>query len=218
MAFTFPLSIAAFLDRLPVQTARFHCPAQVAATGLAGGEVITSEIAPAMWQGSFSLKPMRPRIAAQLEVLLEALSQPGASFYAYKPNQIGPASDPLGVQFMARPIEIEALDFSGSRIALRGLPPGFKFHRGDFFSFDYGSAPRARALHRFQIDVWADAQGKTPLASVGPHIEPGAIAGTAVALIRPTCKAVIVPGSVDFGSTAGNITSGITFSFRQTFR
>jgi hypothetical protein len=218
MALIFPLSAAGFLDILPVQSVQFHCPPQTAATGFAGGDVIRAEVAPQMWQGSYSLPPMRPRVAASFEVLIEALQGVGGSFYAYKKNQIGPASDPRGIALSGRSVEIYSVDVSGSRLRLSGLPPGFVLSAGDFVDFNYGAGPVARALHRFQAGGAASAGGVSGWLPLSPHIEPGALAGAAVSLVRPACKAVIVPGTVDPGVTLGNLTSGAAFSFRQTFR
>jgi hypothetical protein len=218
MALSFPLSAAAFLSLLPVQSVRFHCVPSLAATGLSGGDVITSEVAPAMWQGTYALAPMASRQADEVEALLQALQVPGRAFYACKSNQIGPASDPRGLALAVAAVKIGSLDFTGSRLSLQGLPGAFAMRRGDLLSFEYGSGPVARALHRLEASVTANASGLTGLVSVGPHIEPGAVAGAAVTLIRPTCKAVILPGSVDYGTTSGRITTGVTFSFRQTFR
>lgn len=218
MALQFPLSAAAFLDLLPVQSVRFHAVGQLSATGLAGGDVITAEVAAPMWQGVYTLAPMRPRVAAAFEVLIEALQRPGATFYAHKANQIGPAADPRGVALAGRMVRIAALDFVGSRLSLNGLPAGFRLQPGDHLSFNYGAAPAARGLHRIQEAATANGSGVTGLVSVGPYIEPGAQAGAVVSLVRASCKAIVLPGSVDFGTTAGNMTVGVMFGFRQTFR
>jgi hypothetical protein len=218
MALIFPLPAADFLDLLPCQSVQFHCPPQTAATGLAGGDLIRAEVAPQMWQGAYTMPPMRPRVAASFEVLIEALQGVGGSFYAYKKNQIGPASDPRGIALSGRSVVISSIDVAGSRLRLSGLPAGLVLTLGDFLAFDYSAGPVARALHRLQSGGVASAGGVSGWLSVSPHIEPGALVGAAVSLVRPACKAVIVPGSVDPGVTTGNITSGASFSFRQTFR
>jgi len=107
---------------------------------------------------------------------------------------------------------------AGSRLRLSGLPGGFVLSPGDFLAFDYGIAPVGRALHRLQSGGVADGFGVSGWLWLTPHIEPGALTGAAVSLVRPACKAVIVPGSVDPGVTSGNLTTGAAFSFRQTFR
>lgn len=218
MAYSFPLSLSDFLLRLPVQGVRFHCPAQKSATGLGGGEILTAEVAPALWQGSVQLAPMRPRVAAEFEALIEALDVPGRSFYVCKANQIGPANDPLGAAVSGLSVQMFSVDVATNQIRLRNLPPGFTLSQGDLFSFDYGSGPVRRALHRMGETVTANSVGDTPSFSPVPALRPGIANDKPVTLIRPACKAVLVPGSVDLGGTSGNMTTGVAFGFRQTLR
>jgi hypothetical protein len=218
MALVFPLSREAFLDRLPVQPVRFACPAQNQATGLGGGEILTAEIAPALWSGSFNLAPMRARAAAEVETLLDALSMPGASFLAFKKNQIGPAADPLGAALAGFNPTIKTVDFAASTLQLQALPIGYQLSVGDFLSFAYGSDPVRRALHRVQEVATANVTGYTNTFQIFPHLRPDALVGTAVTLVKPYCKAVIVPGSVNEGTTKNGKTTGIAFSFRQSLR
>lgn len=218
MALVFPLSREAFLDLLPVQPVRFACPVQNQITGLGGGEILTAEVAPALWAGSFNLPPMRARDAAEVEVLLDALSMPGASFLAYKKNQIGPAADRLGAALSGFAPTIKAVDFLASTLQLQGLPVGYQLTRGDFLSFAYGSNPVRRALHRVQEVATADGLGDTGVFQIYPHLRPDALVGAAITLVKPYCKAVIVPGSVNEGTTKNGKTTGMAFSFRQSLR
>jgi hypothetical protein len=53
---------------------------------------------------------------------------------------------------------------------------------------------------------------------VTPYIRPGGAALALVSLIRPTFKAVIVPGSVTPSDGAGVQSAGLSFAFTQTLR
>lgn len=219
MAYIFPLSLSDFFLRLPVRESRFACPPQKSVTGLGGGEILTSEVAPALWQGSVQLAPMRPNMAAEFEAMIEALQVPGRTFYACRTTQIGPKSDPEGNVISGLSVEMFSVSISSNQLRLQNLPSGFTLSQGDLFSFDYGSGPVRRALHRVGETVTANSAGDTPSFTPVPALRPGATNGTSVTLIRPACKAVLMPGSVDLGSSStGDITTGVTFGFRQTLR
>lgn len=207
MTLTFPVSRAEFFDLLPVADISMPTPApQRALTGLAGGDIMSAEVAPARWQGSVALAPMKARLADRISVWLAILENPGATFEAYKRNQIGPAGDPVGAALDGAAVQLSALDTAASTVALSGLPGGLQMSVGDMLSFAYDGR---RALHRF-------AQDGTGALRVQPHLRPGATVGTPVELIRPYCAAVLIPGSVSHGSTSGGITTGMSFEFRQT--
>jgi hypothetical protein len=218
MALVFPLAREAFLDKLPVQEVVMSCAAQLQQNGLRGGEILTAEVGPALWQGSIVLAPMPARQAAEVEALLAALEVPGRSFLAYKKNQIGPAADPVGAALSGFSPQIKSIDEAQGLLQLQGLPVGYSISVGDFLSFSYGATPTRRALHRAQEAVVADALGNTPAFQVAPHIRPGAAIGEAVELLKPYCKAVLVPGSVSYGGTRNGKNFGLSFSFRQTLR
>lgn len=220
MAITFPLSREAFLDLVPAREVKFWLGRQDQHTGLVGGQILSSEVAPPLWRGSVSLPPMKKRAADELVALLEALEVPGRRFEAFKVQQIGPASDPLGVALLGygpQILEVDAAD--PQRIRLQGLPEGYQLQRGDMLSFAYdpGNGER-RALHRILEGGTASEVGETPYLTLNPAIRPGAAPDTPVDLVKPFCWAGIVPGSVSYGTTTGNVTSGIGFDFQQSLR
>jgi len=218
MAFTFPLSRADFLDLLPVTDVKLSCPPQRQTTGLGGGEILTAEVAPALWRGAVALPAVKARAADEIAALLMALDVPGGSFLAYKKNQHGPASDPIGAALSGFSPLIKAVDEPGSQISLKGLPGWFVLSVGDMLSFSYGSAPERRALHRIAKTAAVDGSGHSSYLTITPHLRPGAAVDAAVELVKPYFKAVIVPGSVSDGTTRNGVTSGIGFEFRQSLR
>ncbi|WP_439137548.1 hypothetical protein [Roseicyclus sp.] len=221
MALTFPLSGSDFLDMLPVQDVQFQLARKAQVTGLRGGEMLSAEIAPALWEGRVSLAPMRARTAAEAQALIAALEVPGRKFHAFKKNQIGPAVDPLGTAIAsASPVIAELHGTDPARLRLSGLPADFTITPGDFLAFDYnpGSGAR-RALHQVAQGRTADASGETTqFITVVPQIRTGALMGAAVSMSRAHCVAVMLPGSVSYGSTRNNVTSGLSFAWRQSLR
>lgn len=90
--------------------------------------------------------------------------------------------------------------------------------RGDLrrLSFAYGD-PARYALHQIvTATVTANGSGLTPLFEVVPNIRPGAATGLAVVLIRPFCKALILPQRSRPGLSRGLHTSGLAFDWGQT--
>lgn len=217
MALSFPLATADFLDLLPITEISFQISDQVQATGLGSGEILTAEVAPPLWSGSISLAPMKQRRAADIEARLAALSRPGRAFFCYKTTQIGPAADPIGATLGASAPVLAEIDTGTASLRLGGLPVGYAITAGDLLAFPYGT-PTRYALHRAAGAAVADGLGETGFLEVVPPIRAGAAVSAAVALVRPKFKAVIVPGSIDYGTTRAGTVSGISFSFRQTLR
>ncbi len=217
MAIVFPLSREAFLDRLPVHSVRFDPPAQNTTNNTAGGEILRAQVAPKLWEGYVAFYDMAERDADELRVLLSMLEDPGREFFAYQKNKIGPASDPMGTALSGASVQIKAIDEAESTLELEGLPAGFELAAGDFLSFTYGT-PNRYALHWIGEAVTANGAGETAAFKVTPHLRGGATVGRAVELVKPYCKAVIVPQTVDFGETSKGTVFGMGFRLRQTLR
>ena len=66
--------------------------------------------------------------------------------------------------------------------------------------------------------VTASQTGVTQNFEVLPPLQPGAVLLEPVQLVRPFCKAIIIPGSVQSGRTTRFITEGMSFRFIQTLR
>lgn len=218
MAISFPLSRDDFLSTLFVQNIQLFIHRQDQMIGLGGGEILKSELAPALWRGAVQLAVMEARPAAAVEALLAMLEVPGRAFEVCSPDLIGPVSDPMGAGLLGFAPTIHAIDEPGSTLRLAGLPIGYEITPGDMLSFSYGTNPVRQALHRFVEGDTASAIGQTAALTVVPHIRPGALVGATVELVRPWCKGVMIPGSVSYGSRVNGITSGLGFQFQQSLR
>lgn len=221
MSFSNPATKSEFFDTLPIQDVQLALRRQVQINNLGGGEILQAELAPAIWGGSVALAAMPKRQAAAIQAQLAALEAPGRVFQAYKAHQIGPAEDRLAATLGAASPAISELDSAAADgLKLDGLPAGYEISAGDFLAFDYdqGTGPR-RALHQVVVGAVADGTGALPdFLRLAPAVRPGALVGTAVELVKPHFLAVLVPGSVSYGITVGNVTSGMRFDFRQTLR
>ena len=218
MALTFPLAAAEFFDTLKVSQMTFDCPEQVQVARTGGGEILPANIGPRLWTGEVSLVHHRFYVAAPVLAMISALREPGASFLAYDLTAPAPQSDPDGVALATVTPLILALPSDARMLSLKGLPSGFVLTAGDYLGFSYGTNPVRRALHRVVSGVVAGGTGQTAAFEVTPPRRPGAAINTAVSLVKASCKARIVPGSVAPGTKGQIFTSGITFKFMQTLR
>jgi len=218
MALTFPLAAAEFFDTLKVSQMTFDCPEQVQVARTGGGEILPANIGPRLWTGEVVLWQQRHSVVAPVLAMISALREPGASFLAYDLTAPAPQSDPEGTALATVTPLILALPSDARMLSLEGLPSGFVLTAGDYLGFSYGTNPVRRALHRVVSGVVAGGTGQTAAFEVTPPRRPGAAINTAVSLVKASCKARIVPGSVAPGTKGQIFTSGITFKFMQTLR
>ena len=218
MALTFPVSTAEFFDTLEVSQITFDCPEQMQVARTGGGEILPANIGPRLWTGEVSLWDQGHSAVAPVLAMISALREPGASFLAYDLTAPAPQSDPDGVALATVTPLILALPSDARMLSLKGLPSGFVLTAGDYLGFSYGTNPVRRALHRVVSGVVASGTGQTAAFEVTPPRRPGAAINTAVSLVKASCKARIVPGSVAPGTKGQIFTSGITFKFMQTLR
>ncbi|UOA25896.1 hypothetical protein DSM107133_00585 [Pseudosulfitobacter sp. DSM 107133] len=216
MPLTFPLSTSDFMDELPIARVSFELPETVEMSRAAGGDLLTGRIGNDLWQGEVTLGRLTRAEARDALALVDAVRGPGRSFCAYHAAFAYPLMDPTGAILGAATPQIATLDTDTRLLSLKGLPSGYVLSRGDYLSFEYRT-PVRYALHRIQeISVTANGSGVTPLFEVNPNIRPGAVTDTIVRLIKPFCKAVIVPGSVSSGQQTRFTHEGQSFMFQQT--
>lgn len=218
MPLSFPLSYAEFMGVLPISGVVMDCPEVVEMSQTAGGEVLADEIGNRYWQGEVKLGRMMRYEKREAQVLFDEVRGAGGSFFVNDVAQEYPQDDPDGAGLAGLTPQIASLPSDARLISLKGLP-NYTLRRGDHLAFEYRSAPIRYALHRV-VDSVVSTQGSgvTPVFQVQPHIQPGATVDTAVQLIRPACKAIILPDGVQRGSTTRFIHEGMSFRFMQTLR
>lgn len=218
MAMTFPLSVTDFMRALPVAEISFDTPEQVEVNQTAGGEIITADLAPMLWQGEVRLGTMTHVEASHADVMLDLLRPAGRMFYAYDTRRPAPLADPSGLILGSTVPTIGSLIAGNREMTLEDLPSWYVLSRGDYLAFDYGS-PSRRALHKVvTLQVQADASGVTPSFEVTPMIRPGATVGASVTLVRAACLARLVPNTVSKGQSIRTITRDASFRFIQSLR
>jgi len=217
MALIYPLTFTQFLGALRVEEVTFRLSHPQEHTRLGDGTVISASLGASLWTGSIRLAQANHPRHAQMEALIGLLDQPGATFLCYDPRYLGPASDPSGVILGSRTVTIHSVAGNMRELRLTGLPSGYALSAGDMLGFQYGTNPVRYALHRVVVGGTASSGGLTPLMEVVPNLRPGAIAGLAVSLIRPACKARLLPDP-SYGAGRQVLSRGASFDFIQTLR
>lgn len=217
MALTFPLPLAEFFDLLPIVNITFDAPAVVEQSQTAAGEVLRRHLGPALWQGAITIAAGYREERRMVDALLRAVSAPGASFLITDRSYAGPREDPGGSGMGSATPYLEDV-FGNERIRIYDLPDGYRVSRGDYVAFEYGSGPTRHALHQLLEDGTANNQGRLFNLQVWPSVRPGWSQGAPVQLIRPVCKAVIVPGSIQEAVYDGVAMRGTSFRWQQTLR
>ena len=217
MPLTYPLSYAQFLGALRVAEVTFRLSHPQEHTRLGDGTVISASLGAALWTGTIRLAQANHPRHAQMEALLALMDQPGATFLCHDPRQIGPASDPSGSILGSRTVTIHSVAGNLRELRITGLPSGYALSAGDMLAFQYGSNPVRYALHRIVVGGTASSTGLSPLLEVVPNLRLGAVAGLTVSLVRPACKARLLPEPT-YGSGRQALSRGASFDFIQTLR
>lgn len=217
---TFPLALADFFDLLPISRCAMEIPEALDIAETENGELITADFGTALWSGQIDLTTVLQQEAAALRPLLNVLRRGGTSFFVADATRPWPRLDPKGLVLSssASVPSILAIGGTSRELSLTGLPAWYPISRGDLISFSYGASPTRYGLHEFVGAGSANQSGQTGLLEVTPPLRAGVAGGTAVQLVWPSCKARLVPGSLDTGTSKNTITSDMTFRWRQTLR
>ena len=212
-ALTFPLDLATFMDPLQIESATFFDDEPLQQTRNAAGTTLTASLGEPLWKGSIQLVQDRHAAQSAYEAKLSVLRRPGSSFFVYDIRKPYPIYDPDGSIFAASTPTILAVDADNKRMSVQGLPANYELSAGDLISFQYGT-PTKYALHRIVQGETANGSGSTGLFEVTPFIRPGAATLDSVQVVKPYCKAIVLP-DVSYGSGSDLFSQGGRFSFVQ---
>ncbi|MCK9513517.1 MAG: hypothetical protein M0R28_20145 [Pigmentiphaga sp.] len=219
MALVFPLALEDFFDTLPIQAVELYLsPSSVVTGRTRGGDVLTADIGERSWGGSCSLGFQNHVDAAAVRSRLSILLDGGRSFLAPAMPNSYPRKDRDGSILGAATPSIHTVAANNREVRIQGLPVAYVISPGDYLSATYGSNPTRYGFLQAVTGAEADGSGLTPLFEVTPFVPSGLAATAPVTLVRPIFKAVIAPGSVNWGSSSDLLTRGMSFSFIQTLR
>lgn len=217
MALSFPLSLATFWARLPVDSIELDLGEAMQLDETGGGEQLSADLGVRLWRGTVTMGRLRYTEAAEVEVLLDTLRQAGRFFLANDIRRPKPLLDPTGSILGAASVTVSAIP-STRELSLAGLPAGYVVSVGDYLSFTYDGAKARRGFHRVVTGGTASGGGALGPIEVVPPLRPGLTTGTAVVLSNPVFKASLEAGSAARGASRRQITEGSTFGFVQTLR
>ncbi|HEV7345466.1 MAG TPA: hypothetical protein VGN60_07520 [Devosia sp.] len=214
MAATFPIAQADLGDILPVQSVVWELTRQQELTGLGSGEALAADLAPSLWMGEVSLRPLLHTDARAMAARIDMLDGAIHAFYLANPLGWYPKMDPHSTIYGASAPVLATIAANRKEVAISGLPAGYKLSAGDMFAVDYGS-PSRRGLYRLGADVAASGAGLTALVEVRPHLRPGVTEALSVTFARPAAKVKMVAGTVSQQMHSANRTR-ISFRVIQT--
>lgn len=217
MPLAFPLALATFWNRLPVDAIELDLGESLQIDVTGGGEQLTADRGVRLWRGTLSMGRLRYAEAAEVEVLLDTLRQAGRFFLGTDLRRPRPLMDPTGGFLGAAAVTVGAIP-SSRELTLAGLPAGYVLSPGDYLSFTYDGAQARRGFHRVVTGSTATGAGLLGPVELVPALRPGLTTGTAVALVNPVFKACLEAGTASRGTSRRNITEGATFAFLQSLR
>jgi len=214
----FPLDKSQLSDRLMIESNRRRLTGFQDISTSGAGDIIVADIAPRAWTGSVESTVMTFQQAAEVEALINSLDESQNSFYLGDPRAPYPFYDPDGtiLNGMGGTIKINDISSDNLRIQIKNAPVGFKFQRGVFFHFDFGTDPVHRAYHQIVSNQEvADGFGVTDWIEVRPRIRNGAAVNDVLTFANPCVEVKIIPGSYREGVGQGMVVTGIGFDWRQ---
>lgn len=214
MALTFPYALATFADVIRMSSVKVRLVADQQISGMGGGKIIVADMSPKYYEFDVTLINMENALARRVQALVEALDESMNDFYLYDPRAMYPLSDPTGSILGAAAVKINSLNVNNKELTLNALTSTYVLSVGDFLHFDFGS-PAHRAFHRIVGGGGAATGGVSPSLEVRPFIQPGAVVGASVTLIKPSARVKMIPGSFDPGTVRQMVTAGMSFKARQ---
>lgn len=197
MAITFPRTLP---SALKVVGMTFMPQPMIEVSPLTGGDAVSADLGPTLWRPSYKSTNLNNENYGIVRSLYDTLLSTH-EFYAYdKWRQY-----PLAYKNGWGSLTVSGSPFDGTckiktvasavSLVLKTLPTsGFILSIGDYLSFGYG-ANGNQALHRIAAGGVSSSGEMT--VEVRPFIRTGAAADDVVQLYRPSCKAIILPGTYD---------------------
>jgi len=218
MSGAFPLSLLDFFGGLVVHVGRFELGEAMEIAETAGGEILASATGNRLWRGSIETPVENARQQAAAAARLAQLRQPGASFYLFDSAMRYPAGDPTGSILSGASLTVTGFVSGTDRgFIVGGVPSGYAVAVGDHVSISFGASLERRAYFVVTADK-AEIGGEITILCE-PGVPSAISIGDPVSLLRPTIKALVVPGSFRGGERFdGPMARGLRFDWIQTLR
>lgn len=93
MPITFPIAPANFMRKLLISSITFDLQQSVEQSETGGGEIISADMGPALWEGEITLSKMDHLEVNDANALINVLRPSGRTFIAYDTRREGPLMD-----------------------------------------------------------------------------------------------------------------------------
>jgi hypothetical protein len=184
----------------------------------ADGQIVVAELRPQFWDLDASTVTLSPTKLAYWKARLASLENGKRLFYGFDKTNYYPLAYPKGAwptggSFDGTSAQINSIP-DAYTLTLKLLPAGYAGKTGDYLQITDGDGNLR--LHQVMEDFTANGSGITGSFAVEPYIRTGVAVSNVVAVKRPACTMMIVPGSVSYPS-ASSAWGALSFKGRQVF-
>jgi hypothetical protein len=174
-------------------------------SGVSSGVILVKELRPALWILDAQSVVLKPSQIRYWMARLASLENGNRLFYGFDMGNYYPIAYPGGtwpsdISFNGTNAAVNSMPSSKS-LTLNNLPPYYVGTVGDMISV---TVDGSLALHQVVEAFEADGSGVTTEFEVRPAIRTGMDTADAVAVKRPACKMMLVPGSLTPPSAASH--------------
>ncbi|MFK4824849.1 hypothetical protein ACI0FM_08680 [Paenochrobactrum sp. BZR 588] len=196
MAISYPYDL---LKNMPGWSTEFELFYRQEMSRTAGGVMIVKNLGSPLWKATFQIRILSINALDQWRARLNTLDGGLNEFWGYASSRCYPIAYPNGVGMGSYAgAKLAEIDANRKIIRIGSLPSGFKISIGDHIQIG------TRNLHQV-IDV-AGSQ-----LEIRPHLWPESKVNDPVTLVRPSCKMVMVPGSLTSTADPATGRGSITF-------
>lgn len=175
----------------------------------AGGQSIGKDLGPAVWEFTWTTKPLRSQQALQLEARLHSLRGVIGTFYGWDLRRSNPLNDPGAALLSGYTPKLNT--FTANTVSFKSLPPGYVLAEGDYFAYPYESGTK-HTYHRILEAVTANGSGVTAAVTIQPEFRPGSAVADAVVVIgNPKALCRLKPDSLEL-QEVDQLHSTVSFS------
>lgn len=205
-----PLGLSEFSDLITRSEFTFTLSENVGSDDTGGGAAIRVERGTRLWEGQVSVSRQYHEDAQALDAAFDQVTSASGGFLLIPPHP-APKLDQDGFLIAGSSPTLFSVAPGGATVTIEGLPAQYRLSAGDFVGWTYGT-PARRGVYRVQGTVAANNVGRATVKILPPT---PASAGAAVAIVNPTLRAVIVPGSYEDAAYAPALRGARSFRWRQ---
>lgn len=214
MAISYPYTLAALADKMPIASIKFDIQRNDQFSGLGTGQMWQSELAPPLWTADIALGNMTEELGLEIAALIRKLHGAQEAFYLYDLQRPYPKLDPTGSILGSSVVQVNATPSNKNTVALKGLPASYAFSVGDKIQIS-NSISGKTTFHEVSDAISANGSGVTGSIQVFPRIPAWVAANDTVTLKNAACLMKVMPGSHNPGTSNDISISGASLKAIQ---